>query len=57
MNFYASIPEGDQMLQQGDLLADVPFTYFPLTNVMARSKGETRSRKRTSHWITQASNY
>jgi hypothetical protein len=34
MNFYVPLPDGAPTLQQGDLLADVPFTYFPVTDVI-----------------------
>jgi|SRR6185312_8902243 len=33
MDFYAPLPPEVNTLQQGDLLADVPFTYFSVTNV------------------------
>lgn len=33
MNFYVPLPDGTPTLQQGDLLANVPFTYFSITDV------------------------
>ena len=49
MDFYALPPDEADPLQQGDLLAHIPFSYFSLTNARARAaaSGPTRTRDLT----------
>ncbi|MGO8674118.1 MAG: hypothetical protein ACLQVD_22495 [Capsulimonadaceae bacterium] len=49
MNFYATLPADARTLQQGDLLADVPFAYFSLSKAkvhLTSSESDTRDLSR-----------